>query len=49
MDERADLRTVLIRALTKEYFLALAIRPDGNFGKGRFLLRTVGPKMQAEL
>ncbi len=46
---RTDKLTVLIRMLTKEYFLALAIRPEGNFGKGRFLLRTVGPKMSVEL
>ena len=41
--------TILIRVLSPEYFLALAIRPDGNFGKGRFLLRMAAPKLQAEL
>jgi hypothetical protein len=35
--------------VSKEYFVALAIRPDGNFGKGRYLLRIVVPKMQADL
>ena len=41
--------TILIRVVSTDYFIALAIRPDGNFGKGRYLLRVVAPKMQAEL
>ena len=31
------------------YFLALAITPEGNFGKGRYLMRTSAPKLIAEL
>ena len=31
------------------YFLALAMTPEGNFGKGRFLMRTAVPKLLAEL
>ena len=41
--------TTLIRSLGPTYFLALAIRPDGNFGKGRYLMRTAAPKLIAEL
>ncbi len=41
--------TTLIRTLGDTYFLALAIRPDGNLGKGRFLMRTAAPKLLAEL
>ncbi len=41
--------TILIRVISSEYFVALAIRPDGNFGKGRYLLRVVAPKLQAEI
>jgi predicted regulator of Ras-like GTPase activity (Roadblock/LC7/MglB family) len=44
-----DKMITLIRALTKTYFLALAMKPDGNFGKGRFLMRTTAPKLVAEL
>ena len=33
---RSDKITTLIRLLTPEYFVALAIRPDGNYGKGWF-------------
>lgn len=46
---RAEKLTVIIRVLTPEYFLALAIQPDGNLGKGRYLLRILGPQFQAEL
>jgi predicted regulator of Ras-like GTPase activity (Roadblock/LC7/MglB family) len=41
--------TILIRVVSKDYFVALAIKPEGNFGKGRYLLRVVAPKMQADL
>ena len=44
-----DKMMTLIRTLGSTYFLALAIRPDGNFGKGRYLMRTAAPKLMAEL
>jgi predicted regulator of Ras-like GTPase activity (Roadblock/LC7/MglB family) len=44
-----DKMMTLIRTLGDTYFLALAIRPDGNFGKGRYLMRTAAPKLMAEL
>jgi predicted regulator of Ras-like GTPase activity (Roadblock/LC7/MglB family) len=44
-----DKMITIIRTLGESYFLAVAIRPDGNFGKGRFLMRTVAPKLLAEL
>src|SRR6266478_3319057 len=31
---QSDKLTTLIRILTDEYFLALTLTPDGNFGKG---------------
>ena len=37
---KAERMTTVIRFLNDEYFLALALQPDGNIGKGRFLLRT---------
>lgn len=39
----------VIRAINHEYYLALAMHPNGNFGKGRFLMRTAAPKLLAEL
>jgi predicted regulator of Ras-like GTPase activity (Roadblock/LC7/MglB family) len=44
-----DKMITLIRTLGETYFLAVAIRPDGNLGKGRFLMRTAAPKLIAEL
>jgi predicted regulator of Ras-like GTPase activity (Roadblock/LC7/MglB family) len=44
-----DKMVTLIRTLGDTYFLAVALRPDGNLGKGRYLMRTVAPKLMAEL
>ncbi len=44
-----DKIVTLIRALNDNYFLAVAVRPDGNMGKGRYLMRTAAPKLLAEL
>jgi predicted regulator of Ras-like GTPase activity (Roadblock/LC7/MglB family) len=41
--------TTLIRIINGEYFLAVAMAPDGNFGKGRFLMRTAAPKLAEQL
>jgi predicted regulator of Ras-like GTPase activity (Roadblock/LC7/MglB family) len=46
---RAENLVVVVRALTHEYFLAFALRPDGNFGKARYVLRVLAPRIQAEL
>jgi predicted regulator of Ras-like GTPase activity (Roadblock/LC7/MglB family) len=46
---RAEKLTIVMRVLNQEYFLALAMTPEGNYGKGRFLLRMAAPKLQAEL
>ncbi len=44
-----DRMITVIRMLGDSYFLALAIKPDGNFGKGRYLMRAAAPKLIAEL
>jgi predicted regulator of Ras-like GTPase activity (Roadblock/LC7/MglB family) len=44
-----DKMITLIRTLGDQYYLALAIRPEGNFGKGRYMMRTAAPKLMAEL
>lgn len=46
---QAEKITTLIRVLNSDYFIALAMRPDGNLGKGRFMLRTTAPKLLQEL
>lgn len=39
----------LMRLVSPDYFLVLALRPDGNYGKGRYVLRITAPKVLAEL
>jgi predicted regulator of Ras-like GTPase activity (Roadblock/LC7/MglB family) len=46
---KAEKLHIVIRVLSPDYFLALALGPDGNFGKGRYLMRVVAPRLQAEL
>ncbi len=41
--------TAVLRVLTDEYFVALALRPEGNLGKARFLLRGAAPRLLAGL
>ncbi len=36
----SDLCGIIMRKINDEYFLALIIKPDGNYGKGRFVLRS---------
>lgn len=44
----ADRAMVMLRRLNDEYFMVLIIKPEGNFGKGRFLLRMSVPKILKE-
>ena len=46
---RTERMTLLIRVISKDYFVALALAPSGNSAKGRYLLRVTAPKIQAEL
>jgi predicted regulator of Ras-like GTPase activity (Roadblock/LC7/MglB family) len=39
----------LMRMVTPEYFLVLALRAEGNYGKGRYVLRITAPRIKAEL
>lgn len=44
----AEKAMIMLRRLTEEYFFVLVIKPEGNFGKGRFLLRMSVPKLLKE-
>jgi len=44
----ADKAMIMLRRLNDEYFMVMIIKPDGNFGKGRFLLRMSVPKLLME-
>jgi len=46
---QAEHLTTLIRVVNDDYFIALTMRPDGNPGKGRFVLRTAAPRLMQEL
>lgn len=37
--------TTVVRMLSEEYFVALAVAPGGNVGKARYLLRVNAPKL----
>jgi predicted regulator of Ras-like GTPase activity (Roadblock/LC7/MglB family) len=39
---------IIMRKINTEYYLALVIKPEGNYGKGRFILRTAIPKLVVE-
>jgi predicted regulator of Ras-like GTPase activity (Roadblock/LC7/MglB family) len=40
---------ILIRAINDDFFLLLVLREDGNFGKGRYLLKRHLPGLRAAL
>jgi predicted regulator of Ras-like GTPase activity (Roadblock/LC7/MglB family) len=44
-----DKLLTLMRMVTPEYFVVLALKPEGNYGKGRYVLRVTAPKLKAEL
>ncbi len=46
---QAEKLTTIIRLLNDEYFVAIALKPEGNFGKARFLLRTGATRLLGEL
>lgn len=46
---RAERMTTVIRFLNDEYFVAVALAPEGNTGKARFMLRVRAPKILSSL
>jgi predicted regulator of Ras-like GTPase activity (Roadblock/LC7/MglB family) len=43
-----DKLTTISRPLTSDYFLVLALAPNANWGKARFVMRVTAPEVQAE-
>jgi predicted regulator of Ras-like GTPase activity (Roadblock/LC7/MglB family) len=43
-----DKLTAMFRPLSSEYFLVLALAQEANWGKARYMMRIVAPKLQAE-
>src|SRR3990172_4566635 len=44
----SDLCGIIMRKINRDYYLALVIKPEGNYGKGRFVLKTAIPKIESE-
>jgi predicted regulator of Ras-like GTPase activity (Roadblock/LC7/MglB family) len=45
----SDLVLTVMRLVTDEYFVVLALKASGNYGKGRYALRIAAPRIRAEL
>lgn len=46
---QAEKIVTLIRVINEDYFVAVTMKPQGNLGKGRFLLRVAVPKFLEDL
>lgn len=46
---KADKLVVFVHLVNDEYFIACAVKPEASFGKARYLMRLLAPKIQAEL
>jgi predicted regulator of Ras-like GTPase activity (Roadblock/LC7/MglB family) len=44
-----DKLMAVARIVSPEYFMVVALTPDGNIGKARYLLRVTAPKLKSEL
>ena len=40
---------IIVYAINDDFFVVLALKSDGNFGKGRYLLKRIVPQLQADL
>ncbi len=49
MTVKAERLHLVVRMLTPQYFLAVALGPDGNFGKCRYLMRLAAPRLVSQL
>ena len=39
---------IIMRKINEDYYIALIVKPEGNYGKGRFVLKTTVPKIEGE-
>lgn len=44
----SDTCGIIMRKITEEYYLSLVIKPEGNYGKGRYVLKTMIPRIEHE-
>ena len=45
----SELCSVIVRGVSDEFFVALVLAADGNFGKARYVLRVTAPRLRSEL
>jgi predicted regulator of Ras-like GTPase activity (Roadblock/LC7/MglB family) len=46
---RAEQLSFVVRMLSEEFFIAVVLTDDGNYGKARYMLRLVAPQVIANL
>ncbi len=44
----SDTCGIIMRKINDDYYLSLVIKPEGNYGKGRYILKTAVPKIEGE-
>ena len=44
----SELCSIIMYRINDEYFLAILIKPGGNIGKGRFVLRSLIPRIASD-
>jgi predicted regulator of Ras-like GTPase activity (Roadblock/LC7/MglB family) len=49
MTVKANRLMLVCRMLTPQYFIAVALAPEGNFGKCRYMMRLAAPQLVAQL
>lgn len=45
----SDKMLTIMRMVNQDYYVVLAMLPDGNYGKGRYALRLAAPQLAKEL
>ena len=49
MSVNSEKLMTIMRMVNQDYYVVLALLPDGNYGKGRYALRLAAPKLAKEL
>ena len=49
MTIRTDKMLAVMRVVNEEYFVAMALSPEGNIGKARYVLRMLVPNINQEI
>jgi predicted regulator of Ras-like GTPase activity (Roadblock/LC7/MglB family) len=44
----SDLCGIIMHKINSEYYVSMIIKPNGNYGKGRFVLRSLIPRIREE-